>query len=126
MTQTIRLTEKEAEVIRHRATQPDCIAEVFSETLDGWTTERVETLLAQIIADTPGKGLRITFNPGTVDHVLLLTELLEGNTTGDAADDYLAYYDIDEPEYRIGVALRRACDSVVRKFHAAGIVASIR
>jgi len=124
MTQTIRLTEKEAEVIRHRATQPDCIAEVFSEALEGWTIERVEALLANIITDTPGKGLRVTFNPGKADQVLVLTELLEGNTIFAIADD-LAYYDINEPEYREGIALQRSCRAVVRKFEAAGITADI-
>lgn len=134
MIKTITLTEKEAEVVRHRATQPEAIAEVFSPELGagnvwGLTVfedikDMVENTLREMIADTPGKGMAIRFDDEVFGHVEVLAELLDGNTMGGAADD-MAGYDHSEPEHKAGLALRRVCNSVERKFAAAGIVAYI-
>jgi len=134
-TQTIRLTPKEAYVLEHRMYCTDAITEFFDPALgDGndWGLNTYEEILEKVCkvidetvrTEVASGGIVITFDDTREDHLVILAELLNGNTMGAAADDMVAY-DVDEPIHHEGRGLRRVCNSVERKFEAAGIFARI-
>lgn len=124
----IHLTPKEAEIINHRLEVADCIAEVYGpDNDDQWSLEdiedvqaKVEDLIDSVFSFDEKGACTIHFNPDDEDHLLILTEVIEGNTMSSIVKDMLEF-DSRERDYQIGRNWLKHMRSIDQKFEAAGL-----
>lgn len=123
----IILTKKEAAVLDHRLEVQDAIAEVWGPDNDNhWglveerVSEKIAWLVNQVFHEGPRGGMIIRFNPDDKDHLLLLDEVIDGNTMQNIVPDMIDHHP-DDPEHAQGLGWRRAMRSIDAKFAAAGL-----
>lgn len=124
----IKLTPKEAEVIRHRLGVTDAMAEVFGPSGDNvWqydtdaeAAERLESILADIVVPLDRGAMALRFDGGNDDHIKVMDELVDGNTM-DAIMFSMIGQATDEPLYREGQALKKHLRNLNQKWEQAGL-----
>ncbi|WNL50802.1 hypothetical protein RPALISO_215 [Ruegeria phage RpAliso] len=126
----LRLTPKEAEVIEHRLAVTDAMAQVFGPSGDdvwGYATDEeteghLQAVLGEIVTKLAGGGMILKFNADSSEHVLVMNELVDGNTMGGIVADMLAHAP-EEKAHKKGVALRETLRLINRRWGGAGLTA---
>lgn len=124
----IHLTPTEAEIINHRLEVADCIAEVYGPDNDNvWHLDdiedvqtKVEDLIDEVFSFDVNGSCAIRFDPKNVDHILILNEVIEGNTMSSIVQD-MREFETGEPTKIEGDRLVRHMRNIDKKFEAAGL-----